>query len=65
MMKPKTNIEQTPDGRWQVENGKGDVIAGPFATNAEAWRWVDRSEGEAVSPQERKVDWLWRQQLRG
>jgi hypothetical protein len=32
-------------------------IAGPFPTNAEAWRWADRYEGEPVSRSEQTSQW--------
>jgi hypothetical protein len=33
-------VEQTLEG-WIVV-GADEVLAGPFATQAEAWRWLDR-----------------------
>jgi hypothetical protein len=44
-------VDQTEDGKWQVTRGDV-VIAGPFDTNAEAWRWIDRKQGEPVNRQE-------------
>ena len=29
---------------WVVLASNGDQIAGPFSTQAEAWRWVDRND---------------------
>ncbi|MFC5421047.1 hypothetical protein ACFPOB_15930 [Bosea eneae] len=46
-----------------VRSPDGVVLAGPFATNAEAWRALDRIERQPVSPQEEKTDWLWRQRV--
>ncbi|SHF60362.1 hypothetical protein SAMN02745157_2520 [Kaistia soli DSM 19436] len=37
------------DGGWQVTSA-GAVLAGPFPTMAEAWRWIDRYEGEPITP---------------
>ncbi|TPM33720.1 hypothetical protein FJ955_02980 [Mesorhizobium sp. B2-2-2] len=33
-------------------------MAGPFATNAEAWRAADRLEGSPISPAEKRADWV-------
>ena len=35
------------------------VLAGPFATNAEAWRWIDRQMGQPISPREKVAQWLF------
>jgi hypothetical protein len=35
------------------------VIAGPFYSNCEAWRWLDRHEGEPVSRSEQTSQWLF------
>lgn len=53
-------VKRNPDGTWGVyrgPSGKADIV-GPFATMAEAWRWIDRHEGEAISPAEKKSDWI-------
>lgn len=55
-------VTQTPEG-WTVNLPHGGVLAGPFATNAEAWRALDRIERQPASPQEEKTDWLWRQRV--
>jgi hypothetical protein len=34
------------------------MVAGPFPTNAEAWRALDRLEGEPISPAEKRADWI-------
>jgi hypothetical protein len=33
-------VDQTLEGRIVV--GADEVLAGPFATSSEAWRWLDR-----------------------
>lgn len=38
--------------------GTGSILAGPFETQAEAWRWIDRHSGEPISPAEKKSDWI-------
>jgi hypothetical protein len=49
------------DGKWFVVQDvlAGDVLAGPFKTNTEAWRWVDRCEGSPISRGETVSQWLW------
>jgi hypothetical protein len=44
--------------RWWVRHEEGEYIDGPFATNAEAWRCLDRQEGEPISSAEKVTDWL-------
>jgi hypothetical protein len=34
------------------------IIAGPFATHAAAWRWIDRHEGEPISRAEHVSEWI-------
>ena len=46
------------DGGWHVADGNGVAIAGPFKTNADAWRWIDRQSGEAVSRSESVSSWI-------
>lgn len=49
---------RTADGRWQVV-AAGDVIAGPFETSAEAWRWIDRNTGDPISKSEDRAQWAF------
>lgn len=44
-------------GGFVVVDG-GETLAGPFPTNAEAWRALDRMEGEPISPAEKRADWI-------
>jgi hypothetical protein len=37
-----------PDGQRQI-----------FPTNAAAWRWIDRHEGEPISRAENVSEWIW------
>lgn len=55
-------IVQT-DAGWVVQAPDLRIVAGPFTTNAEAWRALDRIERQPASPQEEKTDWLWRQRV--
>lgn len=52
------------EGQWAVVDSE-TAIAGPFTTSAEAWRWIDRHEGEPISPAERRADWLFRKTMGG
>lgn len=53
-------VKRNPDGTWGVyRSPHGAVdIAGPFATMAEAWRWIDRRVDEPINPAEKKSDWI-------
>ena len=42
---------------WFVTRGAYQ-LAGPFPTNAEAWRWIDRQSGSPISPSEKKTEWI-------
>jgi hypothetical protein len=50
-------VEQRSDG-WVVIAGE-QVLAGPFATNAQAWRWIDRHDGEPISSREKVSQWMY------
>jgi hypothetical protein len=39
-----TPAEAVVDYGWMVLTASGDKLAGPFQTNQEAWRWLERSE---------------------
>jgi len=58
-------VKRNADGTWGVYRGPhGTVdIAGPFATMAEAWRWIDRQSGDAVSRSEKTAEWAWNQSV--
>lgn len=51
-----TVIEVFTDN-WGVQDD-GLLIASGFRTNAEAWRWIDRHQGEPVSKAEDTADWI-------
>lgn len=51
------------DAGWIVQASDGSIAAGPFPTNAEAWRALDRIERQPVSPQEKRTDWMWEQDV--
>lgn len=49
-------VVETEDGFVVVDGSC--VAAGPFETNAQAWRVVDRLEGSPVSAAEKRADWI-------
>lgn len=51
------NVFKQPDGKYLVVNG-GNVLAGPFDTNAQAWRALDRISGEPISRSEKVSMWI-------
>ncbi|MBV2144423.1 hypothetical protein KUG47_13055 [Falsochrobactrum sp. TDYN1] len=53
-----------PDGKYLVMNG-GNVVAGPFDTNSEAWRALDRLSGQSVSKAEDTSEWVWNKMAGG
>ena len=55
------DVVQTPEG-WVVMRNS-EIVDGPFATNGEAWRALDRRTGDPVSRSEKTSEWLWQQQL--
>jgi hypothetical protein len=52
------------DGNWIVIS-HGSVLAGPFATCSEAWRWIDRHSGEVTSKSEDTAEWSWNKRVHG
>jgi hypothetical protein len=54
-------VEQRDDGWFVVEDAR--VIGGPFVTNAQAWRWIDRNAGLPVSRSESVADWFFHKDL--
>jgi hypothetical protein len=54
------------NGKWFVVDAlPGSILAGPFKTNADAWRWIDRHEGEPISRREHVAQWLWNKAANG
>lgn len=43
---------------WAVVWSDGSIAAGPFQTNAEAWRALDRFDGEPTNPAESRSEWI-------
>lgn len=58
-------VIQQQDGRYAVEARDGSRLAGPFPTNAEAWRALDRLNHEPINPAEKRTDYGVQQHLRG
>ncbi len=52
------------DGSWYVLL-RGERVAGPFQSNSEAWRWIDRQEGQPVSAAEKRAEWVFEQMAKG
>ena len=46
-------------GVYYVEDETGAKVAGPFESNAAAWRYIDRINNEPISIAEKKSDWSW------
>jgi hypothetical protein len=59
-------VVQTPAG-WIVTHSATSktVLAGPFATMAEGWRWIDRRTGEPISKREDRSQWFFDNQMGG
>ncbi|WP_313522261.1 hypothetical protein [Shinella sp.] len=51
------SVEKQADGF--VVTHRGRLLAGPFPTNADAWRWIDRNEGQPISKAEERGDWVF------
>ena len=47
-----------PNGGYAVAGADHVPLIYPFDTQAEAWRWIDRHEGDPISPAEKKSDWI-------
>jgi hypothetical protein len=50
-------VEQSGN-EWVVTDSHR-LVAGPFESNALAWRWIDRRTGDFVSPREKRSQWEW------
>lgn len=50
-------VNKHPDGGYCVMNG-ASIVAGPFNTNSDAWRALDRLEGDPINPAEKKSEWI-------
>ncbi len=47
-------VKPNAAGQWNITDYSGAVIAGPFRSNAEAWRWLDRCDPNAVADDEQR-----------
>jgi hypothetical protein len=43
--------------QWWIVLPTGEPI-GPFSTNADAWRYIDRQEGSPISKGEDTAEWI-------
>jgi len=41
------SVQSTNDGQFMVSDNSGHLVDGPFVTNAEAWKALDRLAGES------------------
>ena len=55
---------QLPNGRWVVVETDGAVLF-EAATNAAAWRWIERQQNEARSSSESRHEYGWKQYANG
>lgn len=44
-------------GDWFVRSDEEGLVAGPFDTNAQAWRWIDKNTNEPHNRKEAAHDW--------
>jgi hypothetical protein len=51
------------DGKWHVV--EGERVLHVAATNAGAWRWLDRCEGSPISRGEDVAEWIWSKIVNG
>ena len=51
-------VKETAAGRWQVLDG--DQMLAEFATNGEAWRWLDKHERRELWAHRESADWTGR-----
>lgn len=49
---------QDENRKWLVVNG-AKMLAGPFETSSEAWRWIDRYTGQPLNKSEKTAEWAW------
>lgn len=50
-------IIPTTDGQFQIADDGDHFVAGPFGTQAEAWRYHDRLISDPISPAEQRADY--------
>lgn len=54
-----------PNGGFAVADETGKPIAWPFESNADAWRWIDRHDGEPISRSEKTAEWVFQKMADG
>lgn len=57
-------VVHAEDGTFRVVRGQA-VLREGFASSSDAWRWIDRQEGEPISPAEKRTAWFVDGMLRG
>jgi hypothetical protein len=58
-------ISDPEKGPWGVRGSDGKLRAWGLASNAAAWRWIDRQSGDPVSRSEKVGEWLWNKIVNG
>lgn len=64
IIQPSTNMQpleiKGEDGPWGVRNEDGELLVKNLEDNASAWRWIDRQEGEPISPAQKRSEYWWK-----
>lgn len=47
-------VDRNEDGQYQVSNGAGRLVEGPFETNAAAWKALDRLDNQNADVPEKR-----------
>lgn len=58
-------VSRLPVGQWVVRDTHYDIVAGPFATNGQAWKALDRLEGAPVNRSQATSEWSWNKRVHG
>jgi hypothetical protein len=53
----------SPESLWDVYDVQTGLTVKTVETNSQAWREVDKLEGEATSRAQETSDWSWRKNL--
>ncbi|OWK26277.1 hypothetical protein AJ87_02805 [Rhizobium yanglingense] len=43
------NVTRTDDGQFELTDQSGNLVAGPFETNAAAWKALDRIDDDSAN----------------
>lgn len=56
-------IRSEQSDQWAVADDGGNVLVDGLQTNAEGWRWIDRHEGDPLSPAQKRSDFWWQNHI--